>query len=71
MYVCTHTRPNSEIQYAEKPAQEIASLANSFQYFSADQMENSATTKKFGTLYSLFRVKFGPYDVWPLICIFI
>ncbi len=44
--VCTHTRPNSEIQYAEKPAQEIANVANSFQDFSADQMENSATTEK-------------------------
>ncbi len=52
--VCTHTRSNSEIQYAEKPAQEIASVANSFQDFSADQMENSATTEKVWTPFIAF-----------------
>ncbi len=52
--VSTHTRPNSEIQYAEKPAQEIANVANSFQYISADQIENSATTESVWTPLQLF-----------------
>ncbi len=58
--VCTHTRPNSEIQYGEKPAQEIANVANSSQDFSADQIENSAITESVWTPLQPFLGKIQP-----------